>query len=151
MAKTSLVVQVRVEGIGAALAAFKYLPKDATKRLRTETLALVEDLAARARADGMADGAPQSRLVATTVKAERDRVPTISAGGTRRLGRNRAPAYKLLFGSIFGSNQYKQFHRPHGGRAAYWFFPIVEEELPRIGQAWKNVVDGIVRDFSEGA
>lgn len=151
MGKTALVVTVKVDGVAEALAAFKYLPKDAAKRLRTETVKLVEDLAARARADGMADASPQSRLVATTVKAERDRVPVISAGGTKRLGHNRAPAYKLLFGSIFGSNAYRQFHRPHAGRNAYWFFPIVEEEFPRIAGAWKNVVDGIVRDFSEGA
>lgn len=151
MAKTALTISINAEGIPEAVRAFNRLPKEANKELRDETLKLMSVLADRARADGMADGAPQSRLVATTVKAIRDRTPVIQAGGTKRLGSNNAPAFKLLFGSVFGSNRYRQFHRPHAGRQAYWFFPVVEEEAPRIAKAWLNVADAIVRKFSEPA
>lgn len=150
MAKTGLVVKVSIEGLRETLRAFQELPPDATKRLREESLKLAEKLAVKARAEGMADAAPQSPLVATTVKAVRDRVPAIQAGGTKRLGRNRAPAYKLLFGSLFGSNAYRQFHRPHAGQAAYWFFPVVEHDAGEISRAWNRAADAIVRDFSEG-
>jgi hypothetical protein len=150
MAKTGLTVRIRIEGIRETLQAFRELPADATKRLREETLKLAEVLANRARADGLADSAPQSHLVAATVKAVKDRVPAIQAGGSMRLGRRRAPAYKLLFGSMFGSNEYRQFRRPHGGTQAYWFFPVVEEASGEISAAWNRVADEIVRDFSEG-
>lgn len=150
MAKTSVTVKVTISGLRETLRAFQELPADASKRLREESLKLAEELAVKARAEGMADAAPQSPLVAATVKAVRDRVPAIQAGGTKRLGRNRAPAYKLLFGSLFGSNFYRQFHRPHGGQDAYWFFPVVERNAGTISAAWNRAADEIVRDFSEG-
>ena len=151
MAKTALTVSIRADGIREAVRAFNRLPKQANQELRDKTLELMTVLANKAKADGLSDAAPQSPDVASTVKAIRDRTPTIQAGGTARLGRNRVPAYKLLFGSVFGSNRYRQFHRPHAGRNAYWFFPIVEEEGPRIAKAWQDVADEIVRKFSESA
>lgn len=148
--KTTLTVKMSIAGLRETIKAFQDLPKDASKRLRDETLKLSQALAVRAKVAGMVDEAPQSPLVATTVKAVRDRVPAIQAGGTKRLGRNRAPAYKLLFGSEFGSNNYPQFHRPHQGQQGQWFFPTVERSQAEIAAAWSRVADGIVRDFSEG-
>lgn len=150
MAKTSLTFRIELEGVRSTLRAFRKLPKSASQELRRRTLELSQDLANKVRADGMGDAAPQSPNVASTVRANRDRVPNISAGGMKRLGRNRKPAYKLLFGSVFGSNQYGQFHRPHGGREAYWFFPVVEEEAPRIAAAWQRVADDILDEFGRG-
>lgn len=150
MAKTSLTVSMHVEGVRDTLAAFRDLPKDASTQLREQTLKLTSTLAERARAEGMTDAAPQSPLVASTVKAVKDRAPVITVGGTKRLGRNKKPAYKLLFGSVFGSNRYAQFGRPHRGRESYWFFDLVETEAPTIGRAWQRVANAIVRDFSEG-
>lgn len=150
MAKTSVTIKVQIEGLREALRAFNELPKDATKRLREESLKLAQKVAESARAAGMADAAPQSKLVATTVRAVRDRVPAVQAGGTARLGRNRAPAYKLLFGSEFGSDHYPQFHRAHRGTDGAWFFPSVDRSGGEISKAWNKVADEIVRDFSEG-
>lgn len=150
MAKTSVTFKVQIDGLRETLRAFQELPKDASKRLRDESLKLAEKLAVKARAAGMADAAPQSKLVATTVKAVRDRVPAVQAGGTKRLGRNGAPAFTLLFGSEFGSDDYRQFHRAHRGRDGAWFFPTVERSGREISQAWNRAADEIVRDFSEG-
>lgn len=150
MAKSTLTVTLSITGLRETLRAFQELPKDASNRLRDETLKLSQALAVKAKAAGQADAAPQSPLVASTVKAARDRVPVIQAGGTKRLGRNRAPAWKLLFGSEFGSNAYQQFHREHAGRQGYWFFPVIEGSQAQIAAAWSRVADGIVRDFSEG-
>lgn len=150
MAKTGITLTVRGEGIRETLRVLKVLPKDAQKELRVRTRELSVKLAARAKADGMKDSAPQSPDVATTVRAVTDRVPSITAGGTRRLGRNRAPAYKLLFGSLFGSNAYSQFHRPHAGQSAYWFFPVVEKNSADINRTWMQIADSIVRDFAAG-
>lgn len=150
MAKQSITLSVYGEGFRETLRVLKHLPKEANKELRKRTRELSVLLAQRAKADGMTDPAPQSSDVATTVRAVTDRVPSITAGGTRRLGRNRAPAYKLLFGSLFGSNAYEQFHRPHAGQSAYWFFPVVEKNAADINKAWLAIADSIVRDFAEG-
>ncbi len=164
MAKTALVVKVRIDGVREILHAFSVLPKDASNELRDTSLKLAQELAARARADGLANGGPQGRLVAQTVKARRDRVPVVEAGGTRKLGSRRAPAYGLTFASVFGMNRrsgwyaatkyalsYGEQYRPHQGQDAYWFFPVIERSASEISRRWNEAADRIVRNFSEGA
>lgn len=150
MAKQSLTIRVSIEGVREVLRAMDALPKDVNDGLREESKKLAEELATRVRADGMADAAPQSPDVARTTKAVRDRVPVIQVGGTQRVGRRRAPAYKLLFGSVFGSNSYRQFHRPHAGTEGYWIFPTIERNQARIAAAWNKVADDAVRKWAVG-
>lgn len=164
VAKTSLTVRVSIEGVRETIRAFGLLPKDANDQLRDASLDLARELAARARADGIANGGPQGRLVAQTVKAKRDRVPVVEAGGTRKLGRHRAPAYGITFASVFGMNRrsgwyagrkyalsFGEQYRPHQGQDAYWFFPVIEHSAATISRRWNAAADRIVRDFSEGA
>lgn len=163
MARQAITFTVHIDGVRTTLQAFRELPADANKRLREESLKLAQVLAEKARADGMADAAPQSKLVATTVKATRDRVPAIQAGGTKRLGRHRAPAFGLVFASIFGMNRRSGWYanrryrtsdghqyREHAGRNAYWFFPVVEKNSAEIGRAWNKVAADIASDFGRG-
>lgn len=148
MAKTALTVSLHVTGAREALAVFRRLPKEASASLRDRTLALAQTLAIRVAAGARADS-PQSALMAPTVRARRDRVPAIEAGGMTRVGRNQAPAYKILFGSEFGARTLRQF-RPHVGRGSYWMFKTVEANESAIGAAWLKVADDIVRSFSAG-
>jgi len=54
----------------------------------------------------------QSAAVASFVRARRDRVPAISAGGTSRTGvAGGAKAGELFFGAEFGGGSNKQFER----------------------------------------
>jgi hypothetical protein len=143
-ARTGLTVQVKIDGVYQTLAALAKLPKEATNELRDAALTLSKKLAGYAAAAGRAEGS-QAALVATTVAARRDRVPVITAGGPKRLGRNRAPAWKLLFGSEFGSNYYRQFGKPHS--ASYWFFETVETEQGVIADEWSQAADRVVQKF----
>lgn len=147
MARNSLTVNVQIEGVRETLAAFRKLPKDASAELRERSLKLAELLADRARAAGRASDA-QSAIVASTVKPMRDRVPVVQAGGSARIGRHGTPAWKILFGSEFGSSL-PQF-RPHRGRAGYWFFPTVEAEASTIDREWNTAADEVVRKFTAG-
>lgn len=163
MAKQALTFKVNIDGVRETLAAFRELPKDANNELRERSKALAELLANRAQAAGRAEGS-QAALVARTVKAVRDRVPVVQAGGTRKLGRHAAPAYSLLFGSEFGMNQKSgwyanprfrrsrahQYHR-HTGQQGAWFFPTVEASGPEIGREWRAAADEVMRRFSGGA
>lgn len=147
MAKSGLTMTIHIDGIRETLAALRKLPKDASDELRVAALEISKEIAAAAAASGRREGS-QAALVATTVKARRDRVPVVAAGGTRRLGRNRKPAYKLLFGSEFGADRYEQF-RPHIGRGSYWFFRTIEDEQVEIAARWLEAADRIIAKFGE--
>lgn len=148
MART-LTVGIRVDGVRETLAAFRALPKEAATELRKASLDLAGDLAQAAAASGRREGS-QAALVAGTVRAARDRVPSVQAGGTKRLGSRRKPAWKLLFGSEFGSDEYRQFPRTHQGRDGIWFFPTIEAEAPAIAKRWETAADNVIRAFGSG-
>jgi hypothetical protein len=161
VAKSGLTFTVRISGVRETLAKFRELPKEASAELRTRSQELAGKLAASARSAGERQGG-QAALVARTVKARRDRVPSVQAGGSTRLGRYGAPAFKLLFGSEFGMNQRSgwygkprynrdtgdQYH-VHTGTVGAWFFPTVEREAPAIADAWNTAADDIADRFGE--
>jgi len=153
MAKKSLVITLRLEGAREVLAAFRAMPKDASTELRAASLRLAQSLAVKVAAAGRAEGR-QAALLAKTVKAKRDRVPVIEVGGTRRLGSNKKPAFKLLFGSEFGASQtgrygLRQF-KPHLGRGSYWIFKTVGDNQAEISREWNEAADEVVRKFGDG-
>lgn len=145
MAKGSLQVGIRIDGVRETLAAIAKLPKDAQNALRDAAKDLAEDLAVAARAAAIEEGS-QAALLAVTVKPARDRVPVVVAGGTKKLGRNNKPAFKLLFGAEFGANRFQQF-KPHIGTAGYWFFPTIEHESAAIAKRWLQAADEVVEKF----
>lgn len=144
----NLTIKLRIDGARQTLKAFKDLPKEANDSLRKRSQELAQSLATRVQSAARSDS-PQSALIAPTVKARRDRVPVIAAGGNKKVGRNKKPAHKVMFGSEFGSNRLRQF-RPHRGSASYWFFKTVEENQTEIADAWRKVADDIEREFSDG-
>jgi|SRR6185369_11979751 len=148
MASRSLSINVHITGVTETLAAFRRLPRDASDALREGSLALAEALAVKVRAAAESDSA-QSALMGPTVKARRDRIPTIEAGGSTRVASSRVPAYKILFGSEFGARTLPQY-RPHVGRGSYWMFKAVEDNEAQVAAAWLKVADDIVRRFTAG-
>jgi hypothetical protein len=149
MAKKFLSVNIKVDGIQEVLRALDKLPIHVQEGIEDESKKLAQLLAGKIRADGMSDAAPQSPLVARTVQAKKGVTPTITIGGDQRLGRNKKPAYKLLFGSVFGSNAYEQFHRPHNGQVGYWIYPTIDREAGEIARAWNQVADDAIQKFRD--
>jgi len=145
MAKQQLMVTVRIDGLRETLAALRALPKDASDELRVAALEISKEVAAAAKASGIQEGR-QAAIVATTVRAARDRVPVVVAGGNKKIGRRKKPAYKLLFGSEFGANRLDQY-KPHLGRGSYWFFRTIEDEQAEIAARWLKAADEIIRKF----
>jgi len=146
---STLTVRIHIDGVREVLAALRALPKDANVELRKAALDLSKTIAAEARQAGINEGR-QASLVATTVRAARDRLPVVVAGGNRKLGSNRAPAYKLLFGSEFGATRLKQY-KPHVGRGSYWFFQSIDDNRVQIQKRWLDAADEIIRKYSAGA
>lgn len=149
MARQSLSVNVHLTGARETLAAFRRLPREASDALRQRSTELAVGLASKVASAARSDSG-QSALMAPTVKARRDRIPSIEAGGASRVGSNRVPAYKVLFGSEFGARVYPQF-RPHvekGG--SYWLFKTVEDNEVEIASAWERVAQDIERAYEQG-
>ena len=148
MAKRALVITMRQEGVRETLTAFRGVPKEANNALRDAAGRIAQRFATTAAAAGAAEGS-QAALVAKTVKVGRDRVPVVTAGGTKRLGSRKAPAWKLLFGAEFGSNRFTQFPRTHTGTEGIWFFPTIEREAPAIIKEWREAADEVLRAFTK--
>jgi hypothetical protein len=148
-AKKGLVITMRQEGVRETLAAFRGVPKEANKALRSAAGEIAKKFAVKATAAGTAEGS-QAALVAKTVRPGYDRVPVVTAGGTRRLGRRKKPAWAMLFGSEFGSNRFTQFPRTHTGRDGIWFFPTIEREASMIIKEWRSAADDVLRAFTKG-
>lgn len=144
MAKSDLTVRVHIEGASEVERALTRLPPQAKALLAAKTLKVAESLAGAVRTAAQADSR-QSALLATTVRPVRGTRPAVTAGGTSAVGRNRKPAYKVLFGSEFGAHVLRQF-RPFR-RSGYWFFRTVEAEQPRMNREWRDVADEVVRKF----
>lgn len=162
MARESLAVHINVSGVRQTLKAFARLPKEASDQLRDRSLAISQDLAAPVARAATARGG-QAALMAPTVKATRDRVPAITAGGSTRVGRHRTPAHALLFASEFGMNKRSGWYAaaqyaassgrqypPHLGSHSYWFFTTVSDHETRIAREWSQAADAIVRAFARG-
>lgn len=162
MAKQALTVKLSAPGVRPVLAAFRRLPKDANAELRAASLRIAELLATSAKTASGIDR--QAAAVGTTVKAVRDRVPAVQAGGARRVTSTGARAYELLFGSELGMDRKsgwyarpryrdstgRQYASPHRGRGGRWFFPTVERELPAVVRQWEQAADEILRRFEHG-
>lgn len=146
---SGLTITVRVSGARETLAAFRAMPKNTVDELRDASLDLSRDVARWAAAGGHAEGA-QAGLVAGTVRAVRDRVPSVQAGGSRRVGSRKAPAWTLLFGSEFGSNRYRQFPHRHLGRGSVWFFRTIEAHETEIAERWLRAADRVIAAFARG-
>lgn len=139
-----MAVSMKITGLRETLRAFRDLPKDATRELKDANIGISSDLAGKI-ADAARASSKQSALVAPTVRARRDRLPVVVAGGNKRVGRNRVPAYKVLFGANFGASRLKQFRSHRGaGEDDYWFFKTAEDNQPRIEAEWLKAADRVL-------
>lgn len=143
--KTFLTVTIRISGAHQTLKAFKQLPDDATTELRAASLKIAEVLAAQLKVVAAVTSA-QTALMVPTIRAKKDRVPVVQAGGTRRVGSNRVPAFKVLFGGEFGSHALKQY--PAFNSEGYWFFSSVKRDEDRVREGWLDAVDTINRKWA---
>lgn len=148
---------IEVEGLRPLLSALNKLPKEMNARLRTASLDIADTEAQRIQTAGRSSDA-QSRLVAPTVRARRDRVPTIVAGGKKKLpAEGRPRAMDIFFGAEYGGQKRKttQQFRPHRGGKGYWFWPTIRRDEEQIVTTWmdavNDVLDGVVKEDSWGS
>jgi hypothetical protein len=157
-----LQIEVRMDGVRQTLRAFRDLGRDASGDLREESVKIATGFVPRMQAAARADG-PQSALMAPTVRVKRDRVPSVQAGGGKRVGRHKKPAGALIYASEFGMNsrsgwygrvRYRQSRgrqwHPHRGAASYWFHRTADRQMDSVYRQWFAVVDRLIRRWASG-
>lgn len=152
-----ITVRVRITGAREMLRAFRRLPKDASKELRDANLEISRGLAVKIKAAFEASPAAQGGIVAPSVRAGRDRIPNVQAGGSRRAGsqkrrsRGQRPttAGDLVFGANFGATYLHQFPAHNGGAGSddYAFFRTVEQDMPDIADQWTKAAERVLEKW----
>jgi hypothetical protein len=134
--------------------AFKVMPREAQDELRRETQKLVGTLAEEMkRKAATAPNPAQAMLLARSIKANKDRVPSITVGGARKIpvqrkktaGSPQPMQSDFLFGAEFGVRDggpgtFKQGGRKFAhysgrmgrGSRGYFIFPTLRRNQERI-------------------
>jgi hypothetical protein len=105
----------------------------------------------------------QASKVAQTVRANKDRVPNITIGGSRVKFSGGALSGDVLIGSEFGADPTSvngQF--PNGGRRfpyrspkrgqgneGYWIYPTLRASQPKITREWHAAVDTVLSNWKK--
>lgn len=154
--KETISIKIDDADIKAILRTFKRMDQIASKDLRDLSTELAQEIAtaiqaAASFAEARGGNSRQAVAVADTIKVNRDRVPSITIGGSKAVTSSGAKAGNLLFGTEFGARKYKQFPRrsPKEGRgnAGYFIFPTLKMMQPRIRDKWVQGVDKIREEW----
>lgn len=148
MAKTSLTINVQIEGLRETMRAFRDLPQEASTELRDASGLIANDMVTWIKNAAMGDSA-QSAAVAGTTKAVRDRVPVVQIGGAKKVTSSKAAAYKILFGANFGSRTLKQFRSWAGVGNDYFIFKNIDQHRGEIEARWLDAADAAIRKWSQ--
>lgn len=106
----------------------------------------------------------QAMKVAQTVRANKDRVPSVTIGGSRVKFSGGAVSGNVLYGSEFGADPTSEAGRfPNGGRRfpyrspqqgqgnrGYWIYPTLRTNQPRITREWHEAVDNVLDNWTKG-
>jgi hypothetical protein len=142
--------------------AFKVMPKEAQETLRKRNKIQMAGLAQKMQqAARFAPNPAQAQLVARSIKANKDRFPSITIGGARKApvkrkgtARNPKPTYgELLYGVEFGASANGKGLLPNGGRRfpfysgkygwgsrGYFIYPTLRKNQERIRQDYLETV-----------
>lgn len=157
------------EDLRGLIYAINQMDKEANKNLKDEVASISKWSAQGIIASAYSAPMPaQAAIVASSVRANRDRIPNVTVGGTRgrktRGSANRAgvPAGVLLKGNEFGAYPTSEAGRfPNGGRrfpyrspsrgrgnTGYWIFPELRSQQPEITRKWKQAVNKVLDNWS---
>lgn len=140
-------VEVRVDGLNSLLRDLRALPKEAQAELRDAS----KDIAARHmvpawRAAAMGAG-PWGPKLAESIRAKRDRVPSIVIGSTRKAFSGGASPTMVRFPSHAGQTRQAT---PEAFEPTGWMSRAKPAYIGRAMAEWGFAVDKIVRDFNNG-
>jgi hypothetical protein len=92
----------------------------------------------------------QAKKVAATIRANKDRIPNVTIGGSKGRFSGGAVSGNVLFGSEFGGpapfanggSRFPERSAPEGrGNIGYGIFKKLKEIQPRLSAEWKDAVN----------
>lgn len=148
-----MAVHGRVYTVEGAQAALRRLPREAQKEMRAANQAIATDIARSAEGGARIQGGVAGML-ATHVKAVKDRYPTVQLGDEKRLptsgsgwSRRRSGkgqrANDLWKGAEFGGGPPRTPQlagHPHLGTRGYFFYPAVRDNQDDALRRWTDAL-----------
>jgi hypothetical protein len=162
------IIKVRMDitpEIRALLKTLNEMDNESKNELKTKVKGIAgwvaEDIK---RAAASAPMSAQAMKVAQTVRANKDRVPSVTVGGSRVRFSGGAVSGEVLYGSEFGADPTSVSGKfPNGGRRfpyrspqrgqgseGYWIYPTLRLAQPRITREWHEAVDNVLDNWTKG-
>ncbi len=164
--RTTIRFQPDLRDLRGLLKALNKMDNDSKKALKDDVASISAWTAGAIKMSGYV-GSPmpaQTAIVASTVRANKDRIPNVTIGGSRGRVSGGANAGILLFGNEFGSDRntfgsagnfpnggYKfpaRTPREGRGNRGYWIFPTLKALQPEITRRWKNAVGEVYENWT---
>jgi hypothetical protein len=146
-------VQVKVEGLDETLRAFNKYGKDANRELRQAAGQHVDRIVGMLNT-AASNAGKGAALSSGSVKRKSDRVPALTAGGSRKVrsSRGKVTAGDVFFGYEFGGGRRPttQQFPPWLGRTGYWFWPLLRREMPALRRAYMRTLDELAARWAAG-
>ena len=163
-------IQVEPASLRNLFQTLNKLDKETQDDIRSAALPLSQRLAGQLLMFSQSAPSPQTKLVAQSIVAKRDRVIRVDVGGTKKVGRkyggeqsksgkgnkvrqNQAPAGALLWGTEYGSGKGTDaIGRPYSNRfkaprnkRGYWIAPAVDYYTPIVAKEYIDIVQAIIK------
>lgn len=163
-------IQVEPASLRNLFQTLNKLDKETQDEIRSAALPLSQRLAGQLLMFSQSAPAPQTKLVAQSIVAKRDRVIRVDVGGSKKVGRkyggeqsksgkgnkvrqNQAPAGALLWGTEYGSGKgTDSIGRPYSNRfkasrnkRGYWIAPAVDYYTPIVAKEYIDIVQAIIK------
>lgn len=145
------------------LAVLRSLDKETSQKVRDGALPLSQRLAGQLHQFALAAPAPQTKLIAQSIQAKRDRLVRVDVGGSKKVGRPyksrstgkqvKAPAGALLWGTEYGSRGgvdsigrsfTNRFKAPRN-RSGYWINPAVDYYAPVVAREYAEMLQDVIK------
>ena len=141
------VVEARVVGLNSLLRDLRALPKDAQNELRSASVVIAERHMVPAWRAAALQAGPWGPKIAASVRARRDRVPSVVIGGRRAVFSGGASVNNVRFPSHAGRVRESI---PKAFTRTGWMSTVKRRYIGAAIQEWGDAVSGVVRDFNNG-
>lgn len=163
-------IEVEPAALRNLIQTLNLLDKDSQNAIRDAALPLSKRLAGQLMMSAQGAPAPQTKLVAQTIAAKRDRLIRVDIGGPKKVGRkyggevsksgkgskvrqNAAPAGALLWGTEYGSSRgtdslgraYTDRFKSPQNKKGYWIAPAVDYYTPIVAKEYIDIVQAIIK------
>jgi hypothetical protein len=143
----------QVEGLGETLKLLNKWPKEAKKELRAAVQQMTTKHASYIAAQAARHPDSRVRGQAPTVRAKKDRLPTVLIGGARQVKVSRSGpnprAGDVLFGTEFGARPGPNAWRFPAARDSYWLFSSLKGRQPALLSEWEAAITKVARKWAD--